>query len=127
MGDTQSWLIFLGGALVVFVFALSLLVAAVVAVIGLFNRRGSSGFKAKRVESPADRRRDNFVQACTILVVMLICAAIGIGMSLMNQNAGVHWMGGALMGSFVGLVVGLVVSGFIVMLMRSARANRVTS
>lgn len=129
MGDTRSWLIFLVGALAVSIVAFSILIAAVIVVIRRVGQKRlkqtqTKATKTKRVDTVADRRRDNKIQAYTILIVVIICATIGVAISLYNPEISAHWIGGAAIGSFAGLVIGLVVGGGMIMLIRSARANK---
>lgn len=54
------------------------------------------------------RWTDNVAQAKTVLLCVAVCAQIG-AVSLMNES----WLAGAIIGGFLGLIVGLIVSGLV--------------
>jgi hypothetical protein len=105
------------------ILAVSILGAAANAAIRFAGQRRTQA-KPKRVASAADRGRDNRNQACIILIVVILSATIGIFMSLRNQETGIHWIGGAFLGTIGGLVIGLVASGTIIMAIRYVRSRK---
>lgn len=129
MGDTKSWLIFFAGVLAVSLFALALLTSAIVGLYHYFSRRvandgqDKSLKKSPKFEVSAECRQDNRFQAVVILIVVALCAPIGVAFSLLNSSLGIHWVGGVLLGAFAGLIVGLVVSGAMVMVLRYRRSS----
>lgn len=125
MGDTKSWLIFLAAALVALTFGTLCLIAAVTALVRTVSgRRRRSNAKLKRVDSEEERWRDNKLQAFAILGMVAIFSTIGIAISLHNQTMEMHWTGGAFLGSIAGLVIGLVVSGTMILLVRTRRTSK---
>ncbi|MDA7977926.1 MAG: hypothetical protein MPJ50_04045 [Pirellulales bacterium] len=66
------------------------------------------------------RKSDNLVQAAFILLTVL--AGAGLGATLAEFNDwGLPWFGGALIGAFAGLVLGLFASGIFLMVYRAMR------
>lgn len=66
------------------------------------------------------RRKDNLFQAWFILVTAIIGAIIG-GVVAGVYGRDVPWWVGSLAGAFAGLVVGLFLSGIVLMIYRGAR------
>ncbi len=67
------------------------------------------------------RRSDNKFQAIFILVAMLVSASVGAGLAVFNSGGKLPWYGGALIGAFAGLVIGVFASGIVLMIYRAVR------
>ena len=67
------------------------------------------------------RKSDNKFQAIFIFYVVLACAAIGAVVTLFNPQWKLPWFGGAMIGGFGGLIVGVLSSGTFLMLYRGKR------
>jgi hypothetical protein len=67
------------------------------------------------------RASDNKFQAVFVFVAVLIVAAVGAILVALNGQWGLPWFGGALIGGFAGLVVGVLFSGIFLMVYRAAR------
>jgi hypothetical protein len=67
------------------------------------------------------RWSDNLFQAVFVGVSVVLIALIGAVMALLNPSWSLPWFGGALLGGFVGLVLGVLASGFYLMLYRASR------
>lgn len=70
------------------------------------------------------RLSDNRFQAIFVLVSVLIAALIGMVLSWANPRWGLPIYGGALVGSFGGLIFGIFTSGIFLMIYRAARHLR---
>lgn len=67
------------------------------------------------------RRRDNILQAKIVFVAVVAAAVGGAILAAMTPRWNLPWYGGALIGSFLGLVVGILASGIFLMVYRAAR------
>ncbi|XZE56217.1 hypothetical protein SH139x_002313 [Planctomycetaceae bacterium SH139] len=67
------------------------------------------------------RWSDNKFQAIFIFAAVLLVAAIGAILALLYPRWDLPWYGGALVGSFGGLVIGVLTSGIFLMIYRAAR------
>jgi hypothetical protein len=67
------------------------------------------------------RPKDNLYQALAIFVCTAIGAAIG---SFIDLGGGAPWWAGAMVGGFIGLVVGFFASGIFLMIYRAIRHVR---
>lgn len=70
------------------------------------------------------RMSDNLFQAVFIFITVLICAAIGSVIILVQGSQDVPWFVGAIAGSFVGLILGVILSGIVLMVYRTVRHLR---
>lgn len=66
------------------------------------------------------RRSDNLFQALFILIAIVICSALGAVLAMFN-DWGLPWFGGALVGGFAGLLLGVFSSGIFLMVYRAKR------
>jgi hypothetical protein len=66
------------------------------------------------------RKRDNLWQATFILISVCLFAGLGALIAWINPNLQLPWFGGAMIGGFTGLVVGVIASGIYLMLYRAA-------
>ena len=67
------------------------------------------------------RKSDNLLQAKVVFVSMLLVAALGAALAALNVEWELPWYGGALIGAFVGLVIGIFASGIFLMIYRAIR------
>ena len=67
------------------------------------------------------RASDNKFQAKFIAVSVLLLALAGAVVALLKPDWELPWIGGAIIGAFVGLVGGLVASGIVLMVYRASR------
>ena len=67
------------------------------------------------------RKSDNKFQAVFIFVAVPLLAAIGAALATFIEKWEMPWYGGALMGGFAGLVLGVLASGVCLMVYRAAR------
>ena len=67
------------------------------------------------------RKSDNKFQAIFILIAVLLLAAVGTLLALLNSDWGLPWYGGAMIGAFAGLVIGVFASGIFLMFYRAIR------
>lgn len=67
------------------------------------------------------RWSDNKFQAIFVLVSMVVMALLGALLAALNSQWDLPWFGGALVGSFAGLVIGIFGSGIFLMFYRAAR------
>jgi hypothetical protein len=67
------------------------------------------------------RASDNKFQAVFVLAAVFLLAAIGTVLAALNGQWGLPWFGGALIGGFAGLVIGVFASGIFLMVYRAAR------
>ena len=70
------------------------------------------------------RLKDNVLQAIFVFVSVVIGAAAGAILAALNPRWTLPWFGGALFGSFLGLVVGVFASGIFLMIYRTTRHLR---
>ena len=90
------------------------------------NKRLSSGRAAYNVVSDTvtgvnARKSDNKFQAIFILVSIPIFAVVGAIVVLFQPHWMIPWVGGAVLGAFAGLLIGLIASGTVLMLYRGKR------
>ena len=67
------------------------------------------------------RKSDNLFQAICILVSIVLLAALGAALAVIYGGQDFPWYGGALLGAFAGLVVGVFASGIFLMIYRAVR------
>jgi hypothetical protein len=67
------------------------------------------------------RWSDNRFQAIFVFIAVLVIAISGAILAAVNSHWNLPWYGGALIGSFAGLVIGIFGSGIYLMLYRAAR------
>ena len=67
------------------------------------------------------RKSDNWFQAVFIGSTMLVLAATGAFAAALVRDWNLPWYAGALIGSFLGLIVGVLGSGTYLMIYRAAR------
>ena len=70
------------------------------------------------------RLKDNVLQAIFVFVSVMIGAAAGAILAALNPRWNLPWFGGALFGSFLGMVVGVFASGIFLMIYRTVRHLR---
>lgn len=70
------------------------------------------------------RKSDNRFQAIFIALSVLFMAGLGATLAAWNRNWNLPWFGGALIGSFAGLVGGFFVSGIWLMIYRAIQHIR---
>lgn len=147
MGDANSWLIFLIGWFAVTMFGIALLVALIAGAVVLLRRRSAKNATQLQQDSNPDnvssgqasagqaaynivsdtviglniRKSDNRFQAIFILVTVLLLAAVGAVAALLNAEWSLPWFGGALIGAFAGLIIGVLASGIFLMFYRAIR------
>lgn len=67
------------------------------------------------------RKQDNKFQALFILAAVAIFAALGAILAFFFKSWELPWYGGAIAGSFAGLVLGFFASGIVLMIYRGMR------
>lgn len=67
------------------------------------------------------RWKDNRFQAIFVLTSMVLASFLGATLAAINSNWQLPWYGGALIGSFAGLVIGIFGSGIYLMFYRAVR------
>ncbi len=67
------------------------------------------------------RKSDNIFQAKFIGVTVLLLATIGGASAALNPGWNLPWFGGALIGAFAGLIIGLFASGIFLMIYRAVK------
>ncbi len=67
------------------------------------------------------RKSDNVFQAKFIGITVLLLAAIGGVSAALNPGWNLPWFGGALIGAFAGLIIGLFASGIFLMIYRAVK------
>ncbi len=67
------------------------------------------------------RWSDNKFQAVFVIVSIALAAFLGAILAWLNTQWNLPWFGGAMIGSFLGLVVGIFASGIFLMIYRAAR------
>lgn len=67
------------------------------------------------------RWSDNKFQAIFVLISMVVSSLLGALLAVLNSQWDLPWYGGALVGSFAGLVIGIFASGIFLMFYRAAR------
>jgi hypothetical protein len=67
------------------------------------------------------RWSDNKFQAVFVFVSVVVAALAGAILAALNSGWQLPWFGGALIGSFAGLVIGILASGVFLMFYRAAR------
>lgn len=70
------------------------------------------------------RLKDKVLQAIFVFAAVMIGAAAGAILAALNPRWNLPWFGGALFGSFLGMVVGVFASGIFLMIYRTARHLR---
>ena len=67
------------------------------------------------------RWSDNKFQAVFVFASMVLISLLGAVLAALNARWHLPWYGGALIGSFAGLVIGILASGIFLMVYRAAR------
>lgn len=67
------------------------------------------------------RWSDNKFQAIFVLASIAIASVIGAILAAVNTSWKLPWYGGGLIGSFLGLVIGIIASGIFLMIYRAIR------
>lgn len=67
------------------------------------------------------RWSDNKFQAVFVFISIIVAASLGALLAAINAQWNLPWYGGALIGSFAGLVSGVLASGIFLMFYRAAR------
>jgi hypothetical protein len=67
------------------------------------------------------RWSDNKFQALFVFTSVVLAAFAGAVLAALNSSWNLPWYGGALIGSFAGLVIGIFASGIFLMIYRAAR------
>lgn len=67
------------------------------------------------------RWKDNKFQAIFVFISIVVTATLGVILATLNSPWNLPWHGGALIGSFAGLVIGIFGSGIFLMIYRAAR------
>ena len=67
------------------------------------------------------RWSDNKFQALFVFTSVVLAAFAGAVLAALNASWNLPWYGGALIGSFAGLVIGIFASGFFLMIYRAVR------
>jgi hypothetical protein len=67
------------------------------------------------------RWSDNKFQAIFVFVSVILASLVGAILTALNAHWDLPWFGGALIGSFAGLVIGIFASGIFLMFYRAAR------
>lgn len=67
------------------------------------------------------RWSDNKFQAVFVLASVVLSSLLGAILSLLNSSSNLPWFGGAIIGSFAGLIIGILASGIFLMFYRAAR------
>ena len=67
------------------------------------------------------RKSDNVFQAKFIGITVLVLATIGGASAALNSEWNLPWYGGALIGAFAGLIIGLFASGIFLMIYRAVK------
>ena len=67
------------------------------------------------------RWSDNKFQAIFVCISMVVMAFLGGLLAALNSRWNLPWYGGALIGSFAGLVIGIIGSGIFLMIYRGVR------
>lgn len=67
------------------------------------------------------RRQDNVLQAICVCAATAIGAGAGVILATLNPRWNLPWFGGALFGSFLGMIVGIFASGIFLMIYRAVR------
>ena len=70
------------------------------------------------------RGSDNMFQAKFVAASVVLLAAVGSILALLITSWRLPWYGGAMIGAFAGLVIGVLVSGIILMIYRAKRHLR---
>ncbi len=67
------------------------------------------------------RWSDNRLQAVIVIASMVAASLVGAILAALNSQWKLPWYGGALIGSFAGLVIGIFGSGIFLMIYRASR------
>jgi len=67
------------------------------------------------------RWSDNRLQAIFVFISVILLSFVGAVCAIVNAQWNLPWYGGALIGSFAGLVIGIFASGIFLMIYRAAR------
>ncbi len=67
------------------------------------------------------RWSDNRFQAIAVCISVVVISLLGALLAALNTRWNLPWYGGALIGSFAGLVVGILGSGIMLMVYRAVR------
>ena len=73
------------------------------------------------VFGPNLRWSDNKFQAIFVFASVVVTSLLGAILAALNARWNLPWFGGALVGSFAGLVIGIFASGIFLMFFRAAR------
>jgi hypothetical protein len=85
------------------------------------NERAAYNIVSDTVVGVNARKGDNAFQAKMTFGSVLLFASVGVVLVLLSPTWNLPWYAGALVGSFVGLVLGILVSGIILMIYRTMR------
>jgi hypothetical protein len=67
------------------------------------------------------RRKDNAFQAVFVFFTVVFTSIAGAVLAALNAGWNLPWYGGALIGAFAGLVIGILASGIFLMVYRGIR------
>lgn len=85
------------------------------------NERAAYNIISDTVVGLNVRKGDNAFQAKVTFGSVLLFASLGIGLVLLKADWKLPWYAGALIGSFIGLVLGILASGIFLMIYRTIR------
>jgi hypothetical protein len=93
---------------------------------GFSTRPDTSGRDAYNIVSDTVvglnvRKSDNVFQAKFIGITVLVLATIGGASAALNSDWNLPWFGGALIGAFAGLIIGVFASGIFLMIYRAVK------
>jgi hypothetical protein len=86
---------------------------------GISSSKAAYNIVSDTVTGVNFRGRDNLFQAKFIAASVTVLALVGIGLSLLNADWELPWYGGAMIGGFAGMVIGVFVSGIFLMVYRA--------
>jgi hypothetical protein len=88
---------------------------------GLTSSRAAYNVVTDTVTGVNVRWSDNKFQAVFVVISIIVAASLGALLAAINTQWNLPWYGGALIGSFAGLVIGILASGIFLMFYRAAR------
>jgi hypothetical protein len=88
---------------------------------GLTTSRAAYNVVTDTVTGVNVRWSDNKFQAVFVFISIIVTASLGALLTAINTQWNLPWYGGALIGSFAGLVIGIFASGIFLMFYRAAR------